>query len=1442
MIEHANEDLRQNLKTITEQVKADPELALGLSGERRAYVNATAVESFFQEAVEQTGADMDDVVSGLMEPLGVSRDAFFEALDNGTDVLIDLTALPEVVNNPLWDQIIDLATVEPLAVTREMEADLAEMAANPPVILGRADADVTTETKTDLERRLTAAGRSKADTKRDAIMLSRMAGRLASYTGADPNALIRNVIFGRAGVDGQLAAGQGGLNQGRISQAISSLFQRVWNGAAERFEQFKEEFIGSGIGERLYGWGFYFSDNRHNADGYRRRLSGNSQTIYNGKPYFQMNNGWKYFDEDNSFKKMPYDSALRQALDVFERYGKTDGKLNLQDKLKSFQKELGAVLTGRAPQTRKTVIGYEGRMDEILFDEARLRKEIETAKEAMKIISRLKTAKGGALYQADIPENDVLLDYDAGLAEQPESVRTSLETLVEERGLGDMLTRPEDGEAPDGLTIYRRLARELGAEREASLLLNEYGVKGARYAARASHDRGANAQNFVVYDAGSIEILESFYQSAINDQNQAENEEVFSEPEGAKETPSRAWPRGFPNVTPLTTVGRMKAHPDYQAAKGGDREAAARLILDIMAGKAQQEKLRQLAEAYPDAIVVPVHAEEQSGRNRIPGKFADYIGKAAGLEVNTDIIQAGRVGRTGSDAWHRLAFRPKFDGEVQKGRQYILVDDVTTGGGTFSELRRYIEMNGGQVVHMASLGTAQFSANIALSEKTRLALEAQYGVESLQSFLKETGLYGGNHQALTESEARTILAARTLDQARNRILATRQKGLSQTQPGSLQGREAAGEAVNSPAPAGASPDAPGQKSPKSLYQDQNEFRGRTDFLPGNIARVVFSPKADSSTAMHEFQHIFIRMAKGILALPDDQIIDKAARDQLRTDIEALGQWAGLKPGEEWTTEAHEKVAKAFEAYLMEGKAPVKELRGLFSRMKKLLLDIYKTLKNLNVELTDDVRRVFDRQLATEEELALESWREEPVFNLDDMQKEVDPQLWAEYTAAREKARQKAREDLVKFRNAEHKKLVAKWRREGQAEARQDPRQRHLADIVNGGGIRRNSLEAGGYDAEAIAMLAKKRVGLITAKNDKGQGYDEWAKTFGYDDNSDDFIQDIINTPTIDELTEAYVAEQESLFADYFDAELGISEAEIDVYEMERNMMLAFLGRKPPKPGSWRDIKARIDQKNGLKTVEELLSQSGEELKAGLKAIIRAARDYYKEGLEKGLETGKKKGYKEGAQSAGQAGFDLGTAQERDRAAKQRVKLMAQERARAMEQRLNLAARLRSATEHKIEVLKTEAEWRKIVGQKAALPYKYGGIEPEYHAQIKNLLARAGMGQPVQARSGLGEFIQQLEADGAPVAVADWLMAAEWPRRQGGKRAGSLKTWRGLSYDQFIDLKNAVKNLTLLGRTQQQVRVDGRLRNETEAVRELIVGLPKWFIKRDKGLWIVSVTP
>lgn len=120
-----------------------------------------------------------------------------------------------------------------------------------------------------------------------------------------------------------------------------------------------------------------------------------------------------------------------------------------------------------------------------------------------------------------------------------------------------------------------------------------------------------------------------------------------------------------------------------------------------------------------------------------------------------------------------MGHRPRFSGPVQAGRAYILVDDLSTMGGTFAELRAYIEQRGGRVVDTTALAAVKFGDNIAITPQTLLALRAQYGDAPLREWLHQHGLYGGEPGALTEAEARWLLGAKGLDAAGDRISAAR---------------------------------------------------------------------------------------------------------------------------------------------------------------------------------------------------------------------------------------------------------------------------------------------------------------------------------------------------------------------------------------------------------------------------------------------------------------------------------------------------------------------------------------------------------------------------------------------------------------------------------------------------------------------------------------------
>lgn len=119
--------------------------------------------------------------------------------------------------------------------------------------------------------------------------------------------------------------------------------------------------------------------------------------------------------------------------------------------------------------------------------------------------------------------------------------------------------------------------------------------------------------------------------------------------------------------------------------------------------------------------------------------------------------------------------------------------------------------------------------------------------------------------------------------------------------------------------------------------------------------------ADPSTFIHESGHFFLDTMADLAA-------DKAAPAELRADMGKIMEWFGVKPeawdamGIEERRPYHEQFARGFELYTMEGKAPAPELRGIFQRFRDWLLDVYKALTELNVQVSDPIRAVFDRML------------------------------------------------------------------------------------------------------------------------------------------------------------------------------------------------------------------------------------------------------------------------------------------------------------------------------------------------------------------------------------------------------------------------------------------------------------------------------------------------
>ncbi len=133
--------------------------------------------------------------------------------------------------------------------------------------------------------------------------------------------------------------------------------------------------------------------------------------------------------------------------------------------------------------------------------------------------------------------------------------------------------------------------------------------------------------------------------------------------------------------------------------------------------------------------------------------------------------------------------------------------------------------------------------------------------------------------------------------------------------------------------------------------------------------------ADSSTIIHELGHYFVE------ALARD-VNNGRATEQQQRDWETLLKYAETT-NEEWLAPKsakdkvhwHERFATGFEQYLMEGKAPNRETRSVFRHFKKWLLKIYQSIEDFlrthkehAAPLNDEVRQVFGRMLAAEEDV------------------------------------------------------------------------------------------------------------------------------------------------------------------------------------------------------------------------------------------------------------------------------------------------------------------------------------------------------------------------------------------------------------------------------------------------------------------------------------------
>ena len=319
---------------------------------------------------------------------------------------------------------------------------------------------------------------------------------------------------------------------------MAKLSITAWHGSPHKFDKFLLDHIGTGEGNQVHGWGLYFAKMREVSEGYREWLTGGATSVsINGERFIRSLNRWVLDDGNYESESYEIDSAEGTALEELEKANWDVAK------------------------------AIDALNDDSVYYPAFAAKAIAFLQNnSFEVLEQ-----PGSLFQVEIPDEDVMLDEQKNLSEQPEKVRKALREIgifneteesflrdVEKLGgekaaalvkrmLGDKSERVDTEKAQrnwdelialvggedkmdlnrlydveyeereKGLTsgreIYESLADREGSGEEASKLLNQHGIKGITY------EGGRDGRCYVVFDDQAIDIIAQF--SAENLSNDA---------------------------------------------------------------------------------------------------------------------------------------------------------------------------------------------------------------------------------------------------------------------------------------------------------------------------------------------------------------------------------------------------------------------------------------------------------------------------------------------------------------------------------------------------------------------------------------------------------------------------------------------------------------------------------------------------------------------------------------------------------------------------------------------------------------------------------------------------------------------------------------------------------------------------------------------------------
>ena len=306
-------------------------------------------------------------------------------------------------------------------------------------------------------------------------------------------------------------------------------YQSAWHGSPYDFDEFDLGSIGGGLGTQAFGWGLYFTENKNVAEKYKVERKSKNKFTLNGNdipieyaPVIEQIFGG--INVENNKESLLNRLVLniddeQSSLDlVTKNLNELDGVLGFITQNSKFTINKLPTLVDNKFERMATVILNDAKT-KAKSDNKRVNKEylfdvIEELQNRYKkhyifyndIVSKISylidnidsfevtSVYKPTLYNVEIPDTDTMLDYSKPINEQSEYVLNKIKQL-------DSTDINKTGKE-----FYNDLSERLGGDKNASLKLNELGIKGIKYKHGLSH-------NFVVFDDKAIKVIEKYNQS-----------------------------------------------------------------------------------------------------------------------------------------------------------------------------------------------------------------------------------------------------------------------------------------------------------------------------------------------------------------------------------------------------------------------------------------------------------------------------------------------------------------------------------------------------------------------------------------------------------------------------------------------------------------------------------------------------------------------------------------------------------------------------------------------------------------------------------------------------------------------------------------------------------------------------------------------------------------